>query len=512
MNLASVLSRNARRHPEKEALVFEGKRYTYAQLDGATNSMAQALIGMGLKKGEKVALLLQNSDRFVVSYYGILKAGGVVVPLNFRLAAPEISYILENSDSKIFIYDPEFSPLVGGIRDQLRGIEKFIVAGEPSDPAWEISWQDLLDQNPPLQPDVEVGLEDDCEILYTSGTTGRPKGALFDDYRIFTVGLNMIVGMGINPKDRIIHVAPLFHSAQLNLFLVSGTYVGATHIVLKAFEPRKVLQTIQEEKVTHLFAVPAMYNLMIQLPDFDQYDLSSLQRCAYGAAPMPANQVQRVMARFKNDQFYNLCGLTEGGPGGIYLLPEDQVRKAGAGGKPIINTEARVVNDRGEDVKPGEVGEWLIRGETIMKGYYKNPAATAETFLGDWLKTGDLATIDEEGYITLVDRKKDMIITGGENVYSTEVEAVVAGHPKVMDVAVIGIPHEVWGETVACLVVPRPGQELGLEELRSFCQGKLADFKIPRIVINTTTLPRNASGKVLKTVLRSQYKNTGKST
>ena len=506
MDIGGTLARNARRHPNKEALVYEEKRYTYEELNREVNKLANALLLMGVSKGEKVALMMQNSDRYVIAFMAAMKVGAVAVPVNFRLAAPEVEYIINHSDSVVFFFDPEYAELIASLSGKIGEVRQLISAGKSANITGAVDWDELVANAAASEPEVLVEEYDDCEILYTSGTTGRPKGALFDHHRILHVGMVMVVHMGVNPGDRLLHLAPLFHSAQLNLFLVSGMFVGATHVVLRVFEPNKVLETLEKEKITLFFGVPTMYNFMLQVPNIDSYDLSSVTRFGYGAAPMPVELVRLALKKFPTDQLYNLCGLTEGGPGGVMLVPEDQLRKPGAGGKAIINTEARVVDDAGEDILPGQVGEFIIRGETIMKCYYKNPEATAETLRNGWLHTGDLATIDDEGYITLVDRKKDMIITGGENVYSTEVEQVLYQHPGVLEAAVIGLRHPVWGETVAAVICPKPGYVLTGEELKAFCISRLADYKIPRIYKFSGQLPRNASGKVLKRVLRETYK------
>ncbi|OAT84990.1 long-chain-fatty-acid--CoA ligase [Desulfotomaculum copahuensis] len=513
MNIGGILAGNARRHPDKECLIYGKLRYTYREFNGYVNRMANAMAGLGVCKGKKVALMMQNSDRYVLVFMAAMKLGAVAVPINFRLAAPEVEYILNHSDSVILFFDPKYGELIASLEGKIPGVRYLVRAGAGEQPQNAMEWDELMAGAAGEEPGVDVNECDDCEILYTSGTTGRPKGALFDHHRVIHVGIAIVVHMAVNPGDRLLHLAPLFHSAQLNLFLVSGMFVGATHVVMRAFEPRAVLETIQDEKITLFFGVPAMYNFMLQVPDFDKYDLSSITRCGYGAAPMPVDLVRRALDRFPTDRFYNLCGLTEGGPGGVLLEPEDQLRKPGFGGKAIINTEARVIDKSGCEVAPGQVGEFIIRSEMVMKGYYKDPGATAETLRDGWLYTGDLAIIDEEGYITLVDRKKDMIITGGENVYSTEVEHVLHRHPGVLEAAVIGLPHPVWGETVTAVICPRPGAGLTTEEIRAFCAQHLADYKIPRIYKFTGPLPRNASGKVLKRILRdiySEIRRTGK--
>ena len=282
--------------------------------------------------------------------------------------------------------------------------------------------------------------------------------------------------------------------------------LAATHIIHRDFHPVKTLQAIQEHKITHLFAVPAMYNFLIQVPNATDYDLSSIKRVGYGAAPMAPELVKKSIQLFKTDQFYNLCGLTEAGPGGILLDPEGHKLHLGKGGKPIFLTETRVVNEEGNDVFPGVIGEFIVRSDMVMKEYYKKPEETKSTLKNGWLYTGDLATIDEEGYITLVDRKKDMIISGGENVYSVEVEGVLFEHPDVLDAAIIGLPDEVWGEAVCAIIVPKKGTVIDEQELKNFCREKLAGYKVPRRIFIEEQLPRNASGKVLKYQLRQKMR------
>jgi acyl-CoA synthetase (AMP-forming)/AMP-acid ligase II len=499
------LALNARRHPEKEAVIYDGRRYSYREYNAEANKLAHALIKMGIQKGDKVALMMQNSDRYCFAFFGILKAGAVAVPMNFRLASPEAQYVADHSESRMIIFDPDYLPLVREIRNNLPNVQYFIQAFDSVEGEEVLAWDRVVSGLPETNPDVRVEESDDCEILYTSGTTGRPRGALFDHHRIVHVAFNSCVFMGINMKSRLLHVAPLFHSAQLNLFLVPGTYVGAAQVVHRVFHPVSVLKTLQEERISFFFGVPTMYNFMLQVPNVEEYDLSSVQKFGYGAAPMAPELVKRGMQRFKSDQFFNLCGLTEAGPGGVLLDAEDHMRKLGASGKAIINTEARVVDGSGNDISPGEVGEFILSGETIMKCYYRNPEATAEAIKDGWLYTGDLAAIDGEGFITLVDRKKDMIITGGENVYSTEVEQVLYECPGVLEAAVIGVQNPVWGETVTAVICPKSNASLTPEEVRAFCLNRLADYKVPRIIHFTEILPRNASGKVLKTKLRETY-------
>lgn len=504
MDIGSCLARNARRHPDRWALTCEGRTYTYGQFNREVNRLANGLQALGVEKGQKVALMMKNSDYFAISFFAAAKLGAVLVPINFRLTSPEVNYILDHSDSSVVICDAEYDELITEASEHLAAVKQVIVSGIPV-VADHLAYEQVLSDNE-QEPEVILHSDDDLEILYTSGTTGRPKGALFDHHRIMQVGIKMMAILGLSTSERLLHLAPLFHSAQLNLFLLPGFFLGASNVIHRDFHPLETLKAIDEHKISFFFGVPAMYTYLLQVPNREQFELSSVTRCAYGAAPMAPEIIKQSMAMFGTDQFYNLCGLTEGGPGGVCLTPMDHQTKLGASGAPMFHTEARVVDDLGLDVPPGKVGELILRGETIMKAYYKNPQATAEAMRHGWLHTGDLALMDESGYITLVDRKKDMIISGGENVYSVEVEQILYAHPKVLEAAVIGVPHEVWGEMVAAVIVPKPGQTIELEELQSFCRQSLAGYKIPRAIFSVNQLPRNASGKILKYKLREDVK------
>jgi acyl-CoA synthetase (AMP-forming)/AMP-acid ligase II len=507
MDLGGLVARNARMLPDKEGLVYEGKRLSWREVNERVNAVSNTLLKAGLKKGNKVSLWMFNSDMFVLAFYGVVKAGGVAVPVNFRLAPPEAEYIFDNSDSVAVIFDDCFEPAMREMKGRLKKAKSFFSAGpgkfEGFDPFTQV-----LESGAKDEPPVKVDEFDESEIIYTSGTTGRPKGALFVHHAHMVLTASICSLIGTNFTDRILHAAPLFHSAELNLYLNPGTYVGATHIVNKEFwPPDKVLDLLQNEKITLFFGAPIMYTMLMGVPDFEKYDLSRIRFYGYGAAPMAAEAVKQMMDKFKSTNFFCLCGFTEAGPGGVALLPVDQIRKAGAGGKYVVNMEYRLVDENEKPViKPGTVGELVIKGEMAMKEYYKNPEATKNTIKDGWVHSGDLGIMDDEGYITLVDRKKDMIITGGENVYSKEVEDAIFENPKVADAVIIGVPHPTWGETVTAVVVTRPNETLTLDELRAFLATRLADYKIPRKLEVIDALPRNVAGKVLKYQLRDQFK------
>jgi fatty-acyl-CoA synthase len=513
-SIGEVLARNARRVPDRLALVYEDVRMTYKELDKAVNRAVWALRSLGVQKGDRVALMAFNSDAFIIAYYGALKLGAIVVPTNVRLAPPELSYQLQDSGARLLLYDPSLHPVVTAALREADTQAVALGAADACDGSASVSAQDtavlhptlrdLMAEAPDTPPDVTVDEWDDAQILYTSGTTGRPKGVLFDHHRIIWTGLNVLTSVGLREGERLLHVAPLYHSAELDLFLMAGTYLAATHVVMKMFDPAAVLHTMARERITAFFGVPTMYQFMLRHPDFDRVDLSAWRVGMFGAAPMPPSVVTALAERLPGVTLYNLAGLTEMGPGGVYLGGDELRTHPDAAGRPTLNTEARVVDDRFEDVKPGEVGELVLRGETLMKCYWNNPEATAEAIRDGWLLTGDLATVDEEGRIRLVDRKKDMIITGGMNVYSVEVENAVITHPSVKDCAVIGLPHRDYGETVTAVVELQPGTSLTLEELQEHCRALIADYKVPRRLI-IAPIPRNASGKILKYQLRQQF-------
>ncbi len=510
MNLGELVTRNVRMMPDKEALVYEENRYTWREMNERVNAVANTFIEMGLKKGDKVAMWMFNTDFFVFAFYGIVKAGGVAVPVNFRLAPPEAEYIFDHCDAVALVFDDVFEPAVREMGPRLGKVKRVISAGSGSFSGCD-AMSSIMDKGKRHEPGVPVDEYDESEIIYTSGTTGRPKGAVLAHRSQMAITTSMTSLIGLNTKDRILHAAPLFHSAELNLYLNPGTYLGSTHVVVRDFVPNKILALIQQEKITQFFGAPVMYSFMMMVPDFDKYDLSSVRFYGYGAAPMAAESVKKMIEKFKTTSFFCLCGFTEAGPGGIALLPEDQIRKAGAGGKYVVNMESRIADDKGNTItEAGVVGELCVKGDTVMKGYYKNPGATAETIRDGWVYAGDLAVMDDEGYITLVDRKKDMIITGGENVYSKEVEDAIYENPKVQEAAIIGIPHPTWGETVMAVVAPKQGETLELDELKDFLKVRIAEYKIPRHLEIMPALPKNVSGKILKYKLREQFSQAEK--
>ncbi len=355
MDLGSLVARNARVFPDKEGVIYENSRYPWKEVNEKVNAVSNTLIKKGLKKGDKVAMWMFNTDNFVFAFYGIVKAGGVAVPVNFRLAPPEAEYIFDHCDAVAIVFDDIFEPAVREMKGRLGKIKAFYSAGAGGFDGFEV-FTDMLEKGSKDEPNVKIDEFDESEIIYTSGTTGRPKGAVLTHHNqmMETTAVCSLVQM--STKDRLLHAAPLFHSAELNLYLNPGTYLGCTHVVVRDFIPDKVLGLIQKEKISQFFGAPVMYTFMMMVPDFDKYDLSSVRFYGYGAAPMAAEAVRQMMDKFKTTSFFCLCGFTEAGPGGIALLPEDQIRKAGAGGKYVVNMESRIVDDKENPItKPGVV-------------------------------------------------------------------------------------------------------------------------------------------------------------
>lgn len=491
--------------PEKDAIICNGKFYTYDQLNRIVNRFAHGLISLGIKKGDKVCLMMKNSEYFPIAQFASYKVGAVVIPINIRLTKSEVAYIVDHSDAKLIIFDSEFGELI----EQSRSTKVIhCIAVHEANIEGHLPFNKILTENE-KDPDVVVIQSDDSHILYTSGTTGKPKGALYDHYRGVLFVFNALGLHGVGLENRILHFMPFFFAGGFTA-LYKCIFLGQTAVIHQKFDAAEVLQSIEQYKINTFLAVPTMYNMLQQVPNKEQYDLSSIKVLQYGGAPMPPELIKQTMELFKTDQFINRCGLTEGGPGGIFLYPEDHKEKLGTSGKQRFLMEAKVVDKIGKSVIPGEIGELILRGDMIMKGYYKNPKATEEAIRDSWLYTGDMCSIDEDGYITLVDRKKDMIISGGINIYSVEVENILYSYDGVLDAAVIGLPDEKWGETVTAIIVPKPGYSINNANLIEFCRLHLAGYKIPRNIHYVDVLPRNASGKVLKYELRYQYLN-GKS-
>lgn len=498
--IADWIETHARWHGERIALVEGERRLSYGEFAARIDRLAGALAERGIGKGDRVAGLLLNSIPFLELTFACARLGAIFVPLNFRLSPAEIGYILADCGARIVVYHTVFAPLLApalAADPALVTVPVDSVSredGQPSYDEWMASARSLTEKPRVSQQDVHV-------MMYTSGTTGHPKGAMLTHGNTTWNAINLMLSENaLSTDDVVLTVAPMFHIGGLNIHTLPALYKGIPVVLLPRFEPHETLRTIARERVTALFLVPSMWLMLSQLPDFDAYDLSSLRVLVSGGAPCPIPVIEFFQRR--GLRFVEGFGMTETAPNACILDSADAVRKNGSVGKPLMHMQMRIVDDQDRDVTPGEVGELVVRGPNVFVGYWNRPEATAEAFRGGWFHTGDLARQDEEGYFYIVDRKKDMLISGGENVYPTEVEQVLYRHPKVVEVAVVGAPDPLWGEIPVLVVAPKEGEHLTLEEVRAFCEGKLAHFKIPKRIVEVAALPRNAAGKVLKRELR----------
>ncbi len=501
INAGEWLYKHSFRRPNAPAVVVDDMRFTYAQLNARVNRLANALTGLGIGMGDRVAALMFNSHEYAEITFALAKLGAILVPLNYRLAPPEIEYILNDSGARALVYSNDLSHILEPIHDNI-GVEKYVcVGGNPIGPGGR--FEGLLKEASDSEPAIAAtGYDDPVTILYTSGTTGRPKGAVLTHGNALFASLNMIHHSGALEGSVLIST-PMFHVAGLTAQAIPTIYRGQTIVFQRYFDPEHALQLIEHERIAASLLVPAMLLFMSQVSDFNEYDLSSLKSIFIGGAPCPGPLLRTYLDR--EVPIRQGFGMTENAGSGILLDTEDLERKFGSCGKPMMHCNARVWDDSGNDTKPDEIGELMLKGPVVMKEYWNMPEQTEASFTDGWLHTGDLAKVDEDGYFYIVERKKDMLITGGENVYPAEVEDVILAHPSVREVGVIGVPSEKWGESVRAIIVTAPGETVTIEEIREFCAERLAKYKIPKSVVSIDELPRNPSGKILKRILREQH-------
>jgi long-chain acyl-CoA synthetase len=517
MDVIQGLRRAVQLFPDKLAGLDGDQPYSWREFEVRNQRLASGFSRLGLVKGQRVAILMLNRFQYLELYYAIMRAGGVVVPLNTRYAPAEIAYVLEDSEASFLICDANCTPLLEKVRPEISGVKHYIWVGEGQPPAGFSSYEQLIQSGVDGERFQEVELEDEdlAGLFYTGGTTGKAKGVMLTHRNLASNALHTLSIRKVEPGDIWFHVAPMFHLADLSSTF-AYTQSGGGHAFLPHFEARRVLETIQRYRITDTTLVPTMINLILQVPDLESYDLTSLRTIGYGAAAMPVELLRQAMQRLNCD-FRQGYGQTEASPLVTSLSEKDhrealaasrgspQARRLASCGRPIIGVEVRVVDDQYRDVKPGEIGEIIVRGSNVMKGYWKLPNETAEALRDGWLHTGDMATIDEEFYIFIVDRRKDMIISGGENIFSLEVENAIYTHPAVLEAAVVGVPDEKWGERVHAVVVVKPGMSLSSEELVQACRRQIAGYKVPRSVEFVENLPKSGAGKILKRNLRQKY-------
>ncbi len=499
VTLGTWFAGRARRSPNRRALTFEGTTWTYGQLLERADRLAAALRAGGLNHGDRISYIGENHPSALETWLAASRLGAIYVPLNFRLAGPELAYIVGDAGSHTIVAGPDSQAAVDAIRDQLP-VRRF-VGVESAGPGWE-SYADLLEGTPPLELPDAVRSDELSVIMYTSGTTGKPKGVMLSHANLWWSDIAMLSWIDIFAEDVTLAFSPLFHIAGLN-FLIGITWMRGGEVVLqRRFDPKATLDDIAAYRVKTLFGVPAMFTTLSQLPGFANADLSSVRIAVCGGAPAP----EPLLRTFADRGIGVLqgYGLTETAPAAIFLVPEFAFTKLGAAGQPPLYIETKLVDAEGAPItRPGVPGEVCMRGPNVTTGYWNRPEATAEAFdESGWFHTGDVGQYDDDGFVYIVDRLKDMVITGGENVYPAEVESVLFGHPAVAEVAVIGLPDARWGEAVTAVVAPHPGSELTLEELREFAAQSLARYKLPQRLHLVEELPRNPAGKILKTQLR----------
>ncbi|QGQ44576.1 fatty acid--CoA ligase family protein [Metabacillus sediminilitoris] len=514
MNLSSRLSQTVKEYGDKPAFIFEGTETSYSQLEGEINKFANRLRELGIKKGDHVAIILGNSPYFVISLYGALKVGATIIPVNPIYTPYEIAYIINNGDVKAVVTLDLLIPLLENLHERIQMIEHIIVCETPLSENKEelditklsifhkmVSFTKLLSTSSSQFDGPVLEDEDVAVILYTSGTTGKPKGAMLTHKNLYSNAIDTANYLKISKNDVIVTALPMFHVFCLTVALNAPLMNGATLLIVPRFSPQVITHLIKTYHATLFAGVPTMYNFLLQYENASQEDVQTLRLCISGGASMPVALLKGFEQKYKVivSEGY---GLSEASPVTCFN-PLDRPRKPGSIGTSIINVENKVVNELGEECQPNQVGELIVKGPNVMKGYYKMPEETAYTIRDGWLYTGDLARQDEEGYFYIVDRKKDMIIVGGYNVYPREVEEVIYSHRDVVEVAVLGVPDSNLGEAVKCFVVVK-NNELTEELLIEYCKEHLAKYKVPGSIEFLEELPKNTTGKILRRALKQQ--------
>ncbi len=503
VNVGNILRFNARNYPRKEALVSGEVRLTYEELNQRVNSLANGLLKLGIKRGDNAAIMLQNCSEYIEIYFALAKLGAVAVPLNFMYKGLGLKFLMDNADAKIVFVESRTRSEVEKIRGELTSVQpKGIIHLGEENPGEYISYEELCVSNERKEPDIPVDEDDDLLILYSSGTTGFPKGIVLTHRNRLTY--YQWCGLQYGMRFQGVHLinTPLYHN-MASFMSFSQFYTGGKVVVMRKFDARETLLTIEREKVTGMFMVPTQYNLIMELPDLHKFDVRSIKWFLTAGSPLSTKTKKFILDHFRCE-LYDMYGLTETGPftNMNHHLEPEKVRCVGV---PFFHMEMRVVDESGKDVPIGLVGEIVARGPLLLRTYYKNEKAYQEAMRGGWFYTGDLGRLDKEGYLYLVDRKKDMICSGGVNIYPSDIEAVLLSHPAVLESAVIGVPDPRWGEAVKAVVVLREEQVVSEEGLIQYCKANLAGYQVPKSIDFVLALPRNPSGKVLKRELRAPY-------
>ena len=512
MNLAEILSNSVRKYPEKLALIFEDTRLTYQAFNERCNRLANSFATLGIGEGDHFAILSKNCHQYLEMFFAAAKTGALFVPLNYRLSPRELIYTINDSESQILFFAREYLPVVQNIEKDLKGVHTTICIDDKI--AEMDSYEELLTRAKPSEPDSSsIDEEDLVGIFYTSGTTGYPKGAMVTHKNRITDMIHQVTDFEyIEPEDIYLNIGPLFHVGVLALPL-AHLYMGCTVVILKEFDAKKIFELIEKEKIRAFWAAPTMVQMLLDYPEGKKYNLDSIKTIAYSSSPMPMEIMKRAMEFFGHNVFVQFFGSTETGPQITHLSRKDhvlqgterQLKKLRSVGVESQMVHVRIVDDEDRDVHIGKIGEIIVKSDAVTKGYWKKPEETQKAIKNGWYHTGDLGYMDEDRYIYIVDRKKDMIITGGENVYSAEVENVLYMHPAIAEAAVIGVPHEKWVEAIKAVIVLKPGAKATEQEIIEFCKQNLASYKKPAYVEFVKEMPKTSMGKILKRELRELY-------
>lgn len=512
MNVGRFLTKSARAFPSNLAIAHGSRRFTYAQFNSSVNRLANALYRLGIRKGDNVAVLQYNYPETLESVFACFKAGCGAVPINFRLHPNEFAFIIDHSEAKAVIISPEFNESIVDIRDRIPQATHLITLSSAEGELMD--YENLISKEPDEFEDADVEPDALAWLFYTSGTTGLPKGAMLTHRNLVAMTMNFYADIcpGFGPNDVILHAAPLSHGS--GLYALPNIAKGATNVILesKSFDAELVFKTIEQYRVTNMFAAPTMVKMMIDSPASERFDHGSLRALNYGGAPMLVEDLKEAMEKL-GPCLVQLFGQAESPMTITYLAHHDhvlegtpkQMKRLASAGIPRTDVEVKIFDADDNELPPGEMGEIVTRSDLVMKGYWRNPEATADTLRNGWLHTGDVGFMDESGYLFIMDRSKDMIISGGENIYPREIEEVIVQHPAVREVAVIGVPDQKWGEAIKAVVSLNPGQSLTEDDLISFCKDNIASYKKPKSVDFVDELPKNNYGKILKRELRAKY-------